>query len=123
MCHFSTLFLSHDGASHRASHVAHHKDQIRWMRHQVLLEGNHNSGGLFRLSASPTTQINIRLGNIELFEESLAHLSVIVLTSMNETILDIFVLLLCLLDGMNQRGDFHEIGASACNKGDMRHFI
>lgn len=91
------------------------------MRHQILLEGHHDGGCLFGLGAAATAQVDIGLRNVELLKKRLAHLAVIVLTSVNETIMNVFALLLRLLYGVYQGSDLHKVGACARNKRNMSH--
>ena len=121
MTHFRAQFFSHDGTRHGGSNIAHHQDQVGRMRPQVLLEGHHDSGRLLGLRAAAATQIDIRLGDVEFLEKRLAHLPIVVLTRMHETILDFLSHPLRPLDRMNQRRNLHEIRARACDKSDMMH--
>lgn len=88
------------------------------MRHQILLEGHHDGGCLFGLGAAATAQVDIGLWDVELLKKRLAHLAVIVLTCVNETIMNVFAL---LLYGVYQGSNLHKVGACARNKRNMSH--
>ena len=104
------------------SFLAHHQDQVGGIIHQILLESHHDSCSLFGLRATTTAQIDIWLGDVKLFKEGLAHLLVVMLTSMHETIANVFPFLFRLLDGMEQWRNLHEIGARASYESDV-HFL
>lgn len=91
------------------------------MRHQILLEGHHDGGCLFGLCAAATAQVDIGLWDVEFLKKRLAHLAVVVLTCVNETIMNVFALLLRLLNGVYQGSDLHKVGARARNKRNMSH--
>lgn len=79
-------FFSYDCTGHRGGYVADNKHQIGRIGDKVALESSHNRSCLFGLSAATTAEVHIGLRNAELFEERAAHLLIIVLSRVDQTI-------------------------------------
>jgi hypothetical protein len=106
------------GADHRAGgggvDVADHDDPIRAVLHADLLVGDHYAAGLFGMGAAADAQVEIGLGDAEVFEDRVRHVAVIVLTRVHE-------------NGLRPVGGFqrvierrhlHEVGAGGGNEVD-----
>ncbi len=72
----------------------------------------------------PTAKVNIRLRHAEVVEEGLAHLLIVVLTGMDQQMLD---LIRIFIHGLDNRGHFHKIGTGAHNvdnfHSDIPHYL
>lgn len=78
--------FGHDSASHRGGYVANNEHQVSRIGNQIALESGHNRSGLLGLSATTTAEVHIGLRNAQLFEEGAAHLLIIMLASVDQSI-------------------------------------
>src|SRR5690606_22793509 len=108
--HLYMQFLSRYATSHCRSDIPNNQTIIRFtLFSEQTLISNHDCCSLFGLSPATGTKIDVRMWNIELIKKGIAHVLVVVLTCVNETKIDVFTCLFCLIYGMGNRCDFHKI--------------
>src|SRR5215831_20418422 len=83
----------------------------------------HDSGGLFRLGARAYFQIDIRIRDTKLLEETTRHGSVIMLTRMNQTKTQRTAPCLGCVERVDDRRDLHEIGPCPCDQINLLHSL
>lgn len=74
----------HQGARQRGVHVPHDDHQVGPLGFEDLLEGDHHAGCLPGVGVAPHPQVEVRLGELELPEEDVAHPLVVVLTRVDD---------------------------------------
>jgi hypothetical protein len=73
------------------------------------LEEHHHLAGELRVGAAADAEVHVRLREVEVAEEDVAHLRVVVLAGVDEELLDPRP----RLEGLHHRGDLHEVRARA----------
>ncbi len=101
------LHLCRDqGRRQSAVDVPNHRDQVWRLPDQQFLKLNHHPSGLFGVGTRANPQVKIRLGEAEIREEHIAHVCVIVLTGVNQPLIQFPTVLNSPMD----RSDLHEVG-------------
>src|SRR5690606_255750 len=82
----------------------------------------HDGSGLPCLRASSGFQISMRLWDAQLLKEIARHFFIVMLTGMNQAIMDVSALCLCSFNGLNDGGNFHKVGAGTRNNGNIHSY-
>ncbi len=112
------LFFGHNGAGKRGVDVADDEYQSRVASLAKLLKCQHDFRGLLRMGAASRSHAYVRLGDAQLFEKYIVHLSIIVLAGMDDREPEIAAL---LAQGAYYRGNLHEIRPCAGDDGNRLH--
>ena len=100
MGHFDGQLGRDQGAGHGRIHIAHNDDPIRLFLKTYFFKPHHDFCGLHGMRPGTDLQIHIRIGDVQIPEESVRHLHIVVLSGMNQKSIKtgaaIFLKLLCL---------------------------
>src|SRR5680860_939765 len=81
-------FFGHNRAGESGVHITNHKYTVRAFLLANLLKGHHDLGSLLGMTATTTFEMMVRLGYAQLFKKYVAHITVIMLAGMNNTVLE-----------------------------------
>ena len=113
MGHRDAQLLGGDGAGHGRGHVAHHQAQARRGVQQQAFVAGHDGCRLLGLGTGAHLQVHVRLRDAELLEKGPRQAGVIVLAGMHEAVAQRHARLHPHLQGADEGGDLHKVGASA----------
>ena len=90
---------------HRRVDISVHQHHVGFALEYDGLEACHDVSSLARVASRTHTEINVGRGNFELLKEHIRHVGVVVLSSMNKSLLYLGI----LLERAQHRRDFHQI--------------
>jgi len=83
-------FRGDEGPRERRVRVAVHEDEVRPLLLEDVLEASHHVGGLPAVAPAPDSEVVVRPGDVQDFEEHIRHVLVVMLPRVDQ---DLFVVL------------------------------
>lgn len=115
--------LRGNGAGHGRGDIADHEAKVARGFEQQFFVAHHDLRRLVSLRAGADLQVDIRFWNAELFEEVVRHARVVVLAGMHQPVAQRATFGDAFVEGAQDGGDLHEIGAGAGDDVDQHVWV
>ena len=116
---FYAEFNRNKSACDRAVYIADDENVIGFEIEHYRFEAFHYLSGLDGMTAGADLEIDIRLGDIQLVKEELAHVLIVVLPGVNEQSFEVAV----FVERTHDRCDLHKVGPRPADADDLSHCI